>query len=113
MDSRPSDAIALALRMGAPIFVEEEVIREAGLEVDGPEGLEGLDLEAMAAPELEVLASDPAPSPEVQVPGRPIDWIGQRVVTLKVRLREAVAQEDYEEAARLRDEIGRLEHEKR
>ena len=29
---------------------------------------------------------------------------------LKERLQEAVALEEYEEAARLRDEIGRLEH---
>ncbi len=29
MDSRPSDAIALALRTGAPIFVEEEVFKKA------------------------------------------------------------------------------------
>ena len=30
VDSRPSDAIALALRVGAPIFVEEEVFPKAG-----------------------------------------------------------------------------------
>jgi bifunctional DNase/RNase len=29
VDSRPSDAIALALRVGAPIFVEEEVVQKA------------------------------------------------------------------------------------
>jgi len=29
IDSRPSDAIALALRTGSPIFVEEEVVRKA------------------------------------------------------------------------------------
>ena len=29
VDSRPSDAIALALRVGAPIFVEEEVVKKA------------------------------------------------------------------------------------
>jgi uncharacterized protein len=29
VDSRPSDAIALALRVGAPIYVDEEVIRKA------------------------------------------------------------------------------------
>jgi bifunctional DNase/RNase len=29
VDSRPSDAIALALRVGAPIFVEEDVVRRA------------------------------------------------------------------------------------
>ena len=29
VDSRPSDAIALALRVGAPIFVEEDVVHKA------------------------------------------------------------------------------------
>ena len=29
VDSRPSDAIAVALRMGSPIFVEEKVLDEA------------------------------------------------------------------------------------
>jgi len=29
IDSRPSDAIALALRMDAPIFVEDEVVKKA------------------------------------------------------------------------------------
>jgi uncharacterized protein len=40
IDSRPSDAIALALRMSSPIYVEEEVVHKArGLKVD--ESLEG------------------------------------------------------------------------
>jgi hypothetical protein len=39
-DSRPSDAIALALRMRSPIYVEEDVVRRAhGLKID--ENLEG------------------------------------------------------------------------
>lgn len=47
VDSRPSDAIALALRVGAPIFVEEDVVRKAKsvevtkeTEVGGPEDRE-------------------------------------------------------------------------
>ncbi len=40
IDSRPSDAIALALRMSSPIFVDDEVVRKAqGLRFD--ESLEG------------------------------------------------------------------------
>ncbi|MGB8952730.1 MAG: bifunctional nuclease family protein [Candidatus Aminicenantales bacterium] len=35
IDSRPSDAIALALRMNTPIYVEDEVVRRAhGLKLD-------------------------------------------------------------------------------
>jgi hypothetical protein len=37
VDSRPSDAIALALRVGAPIFVDEDVVRRAkNVEVAAP-----------------------------------------------------------------------------
>ena len=49
VDSRPSDAIALALRVAAPIFVDEEVVRKAktvevtkdaeGVKTDDPERL--------------------------------------------------------------------------
>ena len=31
VDARPSDSVALALRAGAPIFVDEEVLNEAGV----------------------------------------------------------------------------------
>lgn len=31
VDARPSDSVALALRAGAPIFVAEEVMNEAGI----------------------------------------------------------------------------------
>ena len=34
IDSRPSDALALAVRLGAPIFVAEEVIDESSIEFD-------------------------------------------------------------------------------
>jgi bifunctional DNase/RNase len=38
VDSRPSDAIALALRVGAPIYVDEEVVRKAKNLEPGKEG---------------------------------------------------------------------------
>ncbi|HCG90793.1 MAG TPA: bifunctional nuclease family protein [Dehalococcoidia bacterium] len=34
IDSRPSDAIALAVRTGSPIYVEEDVIEKAGVKLD-------------------------------------------------------------------------------
>lgn len=42
VDARPSDAIALALRFQAPIFVEEDVMKKASIGED----LEGLELES-------------------------------------------------------------------
>src|SRR5829696_10050206 len=38
IDSRPSDAIALAVRADAPIFAADEVIEESGIEFEGEEG---------------------------------------------------------------------------
>ncbi|MFQ5513854.1 MAG: bifunctional nuclease family protein [Myxococcota bacterium] len=40
VDSRPSDAIAVAVRTGTPVFATEEVLDEAGLVPGGGEGLE-------------------------------------------------------------------------
>ena len=40
VDSRPSDAIALAVRADAPIFAADEVIEESGIEFEG-EGVQG------------------------------------------------------------------------
>ena len=43
IDSRPSDAIALAIRVDAPIFVADDVIEESGIEFEG----EDVDQEEM------------------------------------------------------------------
>ncbi|MGD8397492.1 MAG: bifunctional nuclease family protein [Anaerolineae bacterium] len=51
LDSRPSDAIALAVRVEAPIFVAESVMERAGVV---PE--EEIDLDAMTPEEEEQLA---------------------------------------------------------
>jgi len=37
IDSRPSDALALAVRVAAPIFAAEEVIEESAIEFEGEE----------------------------------------------------------------------------
>jgi bifunctional DNase/RNase len=52
LDSRPSDAIALAVRVQAPIFVSEEVMDQAGVTPD-----EEIDLEAMTPEEEEKLSA--------------------------------------------------------
>ncbi len=97
IDSRPSDAIAVALRVGAPIYVEEEVIQEAGVAVE--KSFEaGVEVEGAEDAKDHLMGGN--------------EGVVERVVTLKAKLQEAVAREEYEEAAKLRDEIGRLEHER-
>ena len=82
LDSRPSDAIALALRFAAPIYVAEQVMDKAGVVVKSEEQ-ESVKTEAQA-PELSPLEQ------------------------LKADLDLAIKEERYEDAARLRDEIKNL-----
>jgi bifunctional DNase/RNase len=90
LDSRPSDAIALALRAHAPLFVAEAVMDEAGQVV-----------ETQATGEVKTPeAGDPAKSP-IHQKLTPVETLGKE-------LDKAVVEERFEDAARLRDEINRL-----
>lgn len=91
MDSRPSDAIALALRCQAPIFVADAVMDEAGRVIE-------LSEEEKKKGELKGGAAE---HPAAQQKISPLDALNQE-------LERAVQEERYEDAARLRDEIKRL-----
>lgn len=86
IDARPSDAIALALRYKAPIFVHKDVYESASIVVK-----ENGESEA----------GDPAEDIEASEPETHMD----QVERLKDSLRKALAAEHYEEAAKLRDEL--------
>jgi len=47
IDSRPSDAVAIALRMNAPIFVVEEVFEKAAVKVDNESVIEENEVEKL------------------------------------------------------------------
>ncbi|MFQ6673783.1 MAG: bifunctional nuclease domain-containing protein [Fidelibacterota bacterium] len=85
VDSRPSDAIAIALRLGAPILVSENVMAEAGLRED-----------AQAEFGFEELRHGIENSRQF----------------LEDQLQKAIEQEEYETAAEIRDKIQRLEKKK-
>ena len=107
LDARPSDAIALALRFSAPIYAAAEILQEAGHALPGNE--EQLQAETAIEPDRTI---DPEPmavsQKELSIITTPaVDHLEQ----LKKRMRQAIAEEVYEEAARLRDEISRLEEE--
>ena len=121
LDSRPSDAIAVALRMGAPIFASEAILEEANevAEVESaPETSASKEPEhtAPSVPDamLPEVASSADSSPvegepiaqseTVPAPAEYVDQLDQ----LKRMLERAVAEEAYEEAARLRDAINQL-----
>jgi uncharacterized protein len=88
IDARPSDAIALAIRYKAPIFIHKEVYESAAILVND------------GNPEVE--AGQPMPLGLEPPPINPIEKI-------KIDLARALSEERYEEAARLRDELKRLE----
>ena len=89
MDCRPSDAIALALRYSAPIYVALHVMEKAGRVFTDE------DVSTTQNPEQ----SEPKRNPTHRK--SPLE-------SLKVDLERAVKDERYEDAARLRDEIQRL-----
>lgn len=89
IDARPSDAIALAVRTYAPIYVNETVMSTAAFipsdETEIP-GFENSDIDSDRKP----------PSKEAQL------------AALQDKLREALESEEFERAAKLRDDIKRL-----
>ncbi|RPH31719.1 MAG: hypothetical protein EHM93_12285 [Bacteroidales bacterium] len=90
IDARTSDAIALALRFKCPIYTTEEIIEKAGiiLEFDGTEE----EVEKASAP-------DRRESSDSAIYGK------MSLSELKIALEEAVLNEDYEKASKIRDEI--------
>lgn len=100
IDSRPSDAIALALRTASPIYVENAVLDEAGVSAAALE--EQAESELGPTVETTEQPSEESPATEELDSEDP-------VAPLKAAMERAVEEEDYEEAARIRDEIRRLE----
>jgi len=89
LDARPSDAIALAIRFGAAIFVAEKVLNEAGIVSD--EGMaEGGSEESKPAKKGKV-------KPELS-----------KLEQLELELQTAIETENYEKAAKVRDQIQKL-----
>lgn len=83
IDARPSDAIALALRFSAPIYVADEVMNAAGVIVEDESQQDSGRTQKKTLTPLE---------------------------SLQERISKAIKEERYEEAAKLRDEIRKLKH---
>lgn len=94
VDARPSDAVALAVRYNAPLFVNESILDETGL-TPNPE-----DNVMEQNEDLETEENEFTPTPK-QKPKT-------KVEQLQMDLDKAVNNEDYEKAARLRDELKRI-----
>ncbi len=88
IDSRPSDAIALAVRYSVPMFVDADVLNEAGIRS-----------------EAEDEEHEPAPEAGAE---EPVKQYTTKYEQLQASLKDAVEKEDYERAAKIRDELRKL-----
>ncbi|TAF64289.1 MAG: hypothetical protein EAZ55_11770 [Cytophagales bacterium] len=93
IDSRPSDAIAIGLRFNVPIYTNEDLMSEAGILINDIEENEMVENE----PEENTEEND---NPQDQFKNLPFD-------KLKSMLDEALEAEDYERAAKIRDEMNK------
>ncbi|MCS7054432.1 MAG: DUF151 domain-containing protein [Ignavibacterium sp.] len=93
IDSRPSDAIALAVRAKVPIYVSELVMQEASFI---PSDEQEYERRSSASIDEQEINSPPSRSKEA------------KIAALQDKLREAIEKEDYERAAKIRDEIKKL-----
>lgn len=92
-DARPSDAIALAIRFDAPIFVADDVLEEAGIISDSDE-------------QTSAAISSSSDSPAARETKPPSEMT--KLEKLENELKTAIETENYEKAARIRDEIKKL-----
>ena len=133
LDCRPSDGMILATLMNIPIFMSPEVMEEAGRELSSMLDLNELGEELSGAEEDEADSEDEEaeleatidvvapvvepPEPEMieeeALPLLPVisesDGEPTRIGALRAQLHRLVAEEAYEEAARVRDLITELE----
>ena len=93
IDSRTSDAIALAVRFNCPIYTHEFILSSAGIILD-----ESGEIAPSQGDELNI---------ELEEVKAPTSLSELSTKDLKKLLDEAVSQEDYEKASKIRDEINK------
>jgi bifunctional DNase/RNase len=93
IDSRTSDAVALALRFECPIFIEPVILTEAGIVMS-------------TTPEEEPQQSGTPPGKQSEE-AVGSDYGEFTNEELKDMLADAISREDYEQAAAIRDEMTR------
>ncbi|OGU13342.1 MAG: hypothetical protein A2X61_14660 [Ignavibacteria bacterium GWB2_35_12] len=95
IDARPSDAIALAVRYNAPIYVKSEILDETGLIPQGEEpGIDESDEDAYLRNQKQQQVDKHRPRTKAEL--------------LQTQLEKAVKDENYEKAAQLRDELRKI-----
>lgn len=100
VDARTSDAIALALRFNAPIFTHKTILDKAGIYLNFP----SKEKEEEEAITLNEIFPDEEKTKSVKE-----SYTKYTIKELYTMLDKAVAKEDYEKAAKIRDEISKRE----
>lgn len=108
IDARPSDAIAIALKFSAPIYVNTDIMDEVGFIPEYDE-----QVIPKQEDESEYTGSSGDLNPE-NTSSKPVETKNlsskeKKLLQLKSELDEAITKEDYERAAHLRDEIKKME----
>lgn len=112
IDARPSDAIALALRFQASIFVEEHVIEKAGmiLEDNGEKNKEVMENGIPYNYQVfDKEISSPENAKNDMKPNNNENSFKTKEEIQKL-LEQAVKEERYEDAAKYRDELNKLDN---
>ncbi len=94
IDARPSDAIAIGLRFGIPIYTYEAILSEAGIVSSSTTEDEDEDQDAVR----ETVTAKSTTKDQLR---------DSSFEELQRMLDDALAKEDYERAAKIRDEMGR------
>lgn len=105
IDARPSDAIAIALKFASPIYVNSDIMDEVGFIPDYDE---------QVLPKQEGEFEETEGNLPEQIKSKPVETKNlsnkeKKLLQLRNDLDEAITKEDYEKAAKLRDEIKKLE----
>lgn len=93
VDARTSDAIAIAVRFGCPVYTYEDILSSAGMLLDGEE----IDSDEFLTEAEATQEQHPTTN---QLGSLSVD-------ELRKELEQAIEQEDYETASRIRDEINK------
>lgn len=105
IDARPSDAIAIGLRFGVPIFTVESVLSEAGIILSDLDEAGEEDEDDQDRDDEDEDDDSPAPTPRPAEPREPSGQVP--VEELSKMLSQALEKEDYEKAAKIRDELNK------